>query len=172
MRRLTSSWSATMARLGFTKSRRRALTQQRMRQSYSRLSRIEPLEVRLALTWGYETLIDNGPVDNRIDMVFLGDGFVLSDSNYNNTVDYYADRVGDVTEEFYLAAPFDEYASYFNVHRVDVISNEAGISNPMANPPVYVDTALGGFLNAPSGPNNFLMVGETAVLNAAADAPD
>jgi hypothetical protein len=44
---------------------------------FSRLNGIEPLEERLAL-YASTTLVDNGPVEQRIDMVFVGDGFIES----------------------------------------------------------------------------------------------
>jgi hypothetical protein len=83
------------------------------------------------------TIINNGPTENRIDMVFLGDGYRVQD------LGQYANDVNAVIAGFFAQSPFNEYASYFNVYRVDVDSNEQGISNdPCYYPGVTRDTAL------------------------------
>ena len=67
---------------------------------------------------------ENGPAENRVDIVILGDG-------------YTAEQIGDfavdaaaLAERFLSEAPFDEYRSYFNVRRIEVISNESGADHP------------------------------------------
>ena len=67
------------------------------------------------------TIIDNGPVGNRIDIVMLGDGYT------EPNLGVYAGHVSDVIDGFFSDPPLDEYASYFNVHRVDVISTDSGV---------------------------------------------
>ena len=84
-----------------------------------------------------ETVIDNGASSNRVDMIFIGDGYTSSqlDNEYlthlQSTVDHFFSNGQD---------PFPRYSSYFNVHRVIIASNESGADKPLDN--IYVDTAL------------------------------
>jgi hypothetical protein len=82
------------------------------------------------------TLKNNGPTDKRIDLVFLGDGYTEQE------LEQYAIEVNDIASVFFQELPFNEYALYFNVYRVDVISNESGVDN---DPTLGIDkdTALG-----------------------------
>ena len=80
--------------------------------------------------WPFETIIDNGPTWNRVDLVIIGDGYDVNDINKG----IYAGDVNSVINRFFLIygffsqSPLDEYASFFNVHRVDVISEDSGVS--------------------------------------------
>lgn len=84
-----------------------------------------------------ETVIDNGSSANRVDMIFIGDGYTASQldneylSHLQSTVDHFFSNGQD---------PFPRYASYFNVHRVNIASNESGADKPLDD--VFVDTAL------------------------------
>ena len=86
----------------------------------------------------YQTLMDNGPSSNRVDIVFLGDGYTVSDiagDTYTNHISETLDRMFDSGEE-----PFSRYQSFFNVYRIDVVSNESGADVPPEG--IYRDTAL------------------------------
>ena len=84
---------------------------------------------------GVTTLIDNGPTSNRIDMVMVGDGYTLGDlSNY-------ATHVDNILPTFFAEHPYDDYSTFFNVHRVDVVSPESGVDND-PNQGVTKNTAL------------------------------
>jgi len=85
-------------------------------------------------TWSVTTVVDNGPVTNRLDVVIVGDGYTDLD------LPGYATDVANVIAGFFDDEPLDAYASYFNVHRVDVISNESGVDEPDSG--IYRDTAL------------------------------
>jgi hypothetical protein len=82
------------------------------------------------------TLQDAGPPDNRVDLVFVGDGFI------ETGLDLYAAQVEGALEVLFAEEPFTTYRSYFNVHRVDVVSNESGVDNDPL-PGIERDTALG-----------------------------
>ncbi len=84
--------------------------------------------------WNVSTLLDNGPTDNRIDIVFLGDGYT------NSELGTYQDDVNNLLSPFFAELPLDDYSKFFNVHRVDVISNESGVDNDPNG--VLKDTAL------------------------------
>lgn len=85
----------------------------------------------------YTTVVNNGASSNRVDMIFVGDGYTSTQietdyaTHVNQTIDYFFN--GD-------QAPFPRYQSFFNAHRVNVISNESGADRPLDN--YYVDTAL------------------------------
>jgi len=70
-----------------------------------------------------ETIISNGPSTNRIDLVFVGDGYMIADLNS------YASHVNAAINAFFSIEPLQSYLPLFNVHRVDVISNESGVDN-------------------------------------------
>ena len=69
------------------------------------------------------TLVSHGPSDNRIDLVFVGDGYTAAQ------MPSYASHVNSIYPTFFNEAPLDEYYSYFNIHRVDVASLESGVDN-------------------------------------------
>ncbi len=87
---------------------------------------------------GLTTLIDNGPSANRVDMVFLGDGYTASDiagGVYDTHISKMLYHMFDEGED-----PFPRYRNFFNVHRVEVVSNQSGADVPPLG--IYRDTAL------------------------------
>lgn len=107
------------------------------------------------------TMMDNGPVENRVDLVFVGDGYTEAD------LPTYAIHIGDAVADIFAEEPFGAYASYFNVHRVEVISNESGVDVPDQG--IYKDTALDMAFGSGS---NHLFVSIGKAKDAAAYAPD
>ena len=77
----------------------------------------------------------NGPNYNRINIAVLGDGYTSEElTKYSTDVDLLlADLFGE--------SPFSEYESYFNVRRIEVVSNESGADHPADG--IFRDTALG-----------------------------
>jgi hypothetical protein len=95
------------------------------------------------------TLRDNGPSSKRADLVILGDGYTAAEMGK------YAADVENVVQGIFDQEPFREYRRYFNVHRIDVESNESGVDHPERTPPVYRDTAFDSTYECPgpeSGP--------------------
>ncbi|MEC9374212.1 MAG: M64 family metallopeptidase [Planctomycetota bacterium] len=84
-------------------------------------------------TWA--TVQDNGDPLNRIDLVFVGDGYTSAEMGT------YGAHVSAAMEELFAIEPFLSYRPLFNVHRVNVISNESGVTND-PNVGVQRDTAL------------------------------
>jgi len=80
------------------------------------------------------TLIDSGPPANRIDLVFVGDGYTAGE------LPLYAQHAQRGVDELFDLPPFDRYVELFNVHRVDVASNESGVDEDPRG--VDRDTAL------------------------------
>jgi len=88
----------------------------------------------------FDTLLDNGPSSNRVDIVFLGDGYTQSDLDAGS---YELHAMGYLDFMFgggVLADPFPRYQNFFNAYAIEVVSNESGADKPSQG--VFVDTAL------------------------------
>ena len=85
----------------------------------------------------YVTVVDNGPSSNRVDLVVLGDGYREPEigTTYTSHVLGLIDYMFHQTQE-----PFARYKSFFNVHQVNIVSNESGADAPPLD--IYRDTAL------------------------------
>ena len=125
---------------------------------------VDGLAMAPAPSWDVTTVRDNGPPSNRIDLVFVGDGYTASQ------LGTYATHVANVVPAFFAQSPLDAYATFFNVHRVDVISNESGVDNDPTQG-IERDTALDmAFWTA--GIERLLGVSVSKALAAASAAPD
>jgi hypothetical protein len=72
------------------------------------------------------TIIDHGDPANRIDLACVGDGYLESE------LYLYAYHLESGAANFFAWEPFTSYATFFNVHRVDVISPESGVDHDPA----------------------------------------
>ena len=104
------------------------------------------------------TIRASGASTNRLDIVVLGDGYTA------NELTKYASDVETFLHEFFLQTPFAEYQRYFNVHRIDVVSNQSGADHPDRTPQVFRDTALNAAYNC-AGIQRLICV-DTARVNA------
>lgn len=77
-----------------------------------------------AQTFAVDTVLKNGPVAERINLVFLGDGYTAGEQTK-----FIAD-VKDILVEMFSQSPFKAYKSYFNAYAVKVISAESGANHP------------------------------------------
>lgn len=100
---------------------------------------------------------DNGPVWNRFDIVVLGDGYTRAERGKYET------DVAQLMDKLFEESPFNEYESYFNVHRVYVESNQSGADDPNRN--LSHDTALHAAYNC-DNIKRLLCVDEKAVWDA------
>src|SRR3972149_839520 len=123
-----------------------------------------PVKYRLAepSPWAVETTIDNGPPENRIDVVFIGDGYTAAE------LDLYAAHVENAVAGLFSEQPLAAYAGCFNVHRVDVISNESGVDEPGSG--IYRDTALDMAFDC-AGIDRLLCINYSKAQDAANSAP-
>ncbi len=112
----------------------------------------------------WTTIIDNGPPANRIDVVFVGDGYQEPE------LDSYAAHVLNGLNALITQEPFLTYSTYFNFHRVDVISNDSGVDNDPVQG-ILRDTALdmGFWCN---GIERLLCVNVGAAYAYASNAPE
>lgn len=83
---------------------------------------------------------DAGPNDKRINFVVLGDGYTSAE------LGKFAFDANNVIGDFFNEPPFTNYTNFFNVHTIDVISDESGADHPSDDsdnqPRLSVNTAL------------------------------
>jgi hypothetical protein len=87
----------------------------------------------------FTTIRNNGDPANRVDIVILGDGYTAAE------LGKYEANVNALLNGLFVQEPFREYERYFNVHRVDVTSNQSGADHPELG--VFRDTALDATYN-------------------------
>ena len=75
-------------------------------------------------TFAVDTVLKNGPVADRINLVFLGDGYTAGEQGK------FVTDVNDILDEMFSQAPFKQYKNYFNAYAVKVISAESGANHP------------------------------------------
>ncbi|MFH1230208.1 MAG: M64 family metallopeptidase [Planctomycetota bacterium] len=83
-------------------------------------------------------LVNNGRPQNRINIVIMGDAYKYLNKQQKN----YSQAAGQMPREFYKEPTFEEYASYFNIYRVNIASKDANVDSDLKE----CDTALGGYL--------------------------
>ncbi|MEZ5988561.1 MAG: M64 family metallopeptidase [Planctomycetota bacterium] len=88
-----------------------------------------------------KTIINNGPVDNRYDIVIVGDGYQASEE-----AKFGAD-VGKWMTNLFGREPYKSYARFFNVHTVFRASKESGADQPDVSPPIVRDTVYDASYN-------------------------
>jgi hypothetical protein len=81
------------------------------------------------------TVLDNGPPARRIDLVFVGDGYRSAD------LPGYAAQVQSALNALLAQEPYATYRTFFNAHRVDVVSAESGVDNDPTQG-IYRNTAM------------------------------
>lgn len=107
---------------------------------------------------------NQGIVDNRLDLVFVGDGYTAGEQGQFHT------DVAGVLSSMYAYEPFTSYEPYFRVTEVEVISNESGVDNDPTQG-INRDTAL-DMLYWCGGTERLLCVNVNKAYTAAAVAPD
>ncbi|HEY0658989.1 MAG TPA: M64 family metallopeptidase, partial [Pyrinomonadaceae bacterium] len=92
----------------------------------------------------FTTITNNGSPQNRVDIAILGDGYTAAQmTKYQNDVQQFLNGV-------FQQEPYREYQRFYNVHRIDVTSNQSGADHPDRTPQVFVDTALDAAYNCAS----------------------
>ncbi|MFO1078801.1 MAG: M64 family metallopeptidase [Planctomycetota bacterium] len=86
--------------------------------------------------FGWGRLVENGPSSNRVDVVVMGDGYALDDQNE------FEDIARTVADVFRKEKVLDEYFTYHNFVRVNLLSKDQGVTGFGRTK----DTALGGYI--------------------------
>ena len=71
-----------------------------------------------------KTVLLNGPTNERINIVFLGDGYK------SNEMTKYENDVQNTIDKLFEEEPYKDYKNFFNVFAVEVPSNESGTDHP------------------------------------------
>ena len=110
------------------------------------------------------TFLNNGPSSNRVDIVFLGDGYAAGEgATYQAHIDAMMHHMFNEGED-----PYPRYNKFFNGHRVDLVSAQSGADDPSVGH--YVNTALDASYRWDGVTQRLLYVNESkanAALNAA-----
>jgi IgA Peptidase M64 len=80
-----------------------------------------------AQTFEVDTVLKNGPISERINLVFLGDGYKADEQ-----VKFVTD-VNEILDAMFAEPPFKQYKGYFNAYAIKVISQESGANHPQNN---------------------------------------
>ncbi|MFC9292798.1 M64 family metallopeptidase [Streptomyces sp. NPDC057011] len=83
-------------------------------------------------------VVDNGPTADRLDVVFVGDGYTAAE------LDRFHADVSRKWAEVTAVEPYTTYRALFNVWTVDAVSRESGVSGD-PDRAVVRDTALGSY---------------------------
>lgn len=75
-----------------------------------------------------DTLFKNGKLQERINLVFLSDGYTADEMNK------YITDVNGLLDNLFNQVPFKHYKNYFNAFAVKVPSNEPGARHPQTSP--------------------------------------
>ncbi|MFG2651485.1 M64 family metallopeptidase [Streptomyces sp. NPDC048436] len=84
------------------------------------------------------SIVKNGPVDTKVDVVFIGDGY-----NASQQEDFHADARAK-WEKVSAVEPYASYKDLFNVWAVDAVSRDSGVSGDPTSD-VVKNTALGSY---------------------------
>jgi hypothetical protein len=113
-------------------------------------------------------LQQSGPSDERLDIVFLGDGYTAGQ------LGAYAADVDEVVAHLRSVQPYDSYKGAFNIWRIDSASTQSGASHYDAGQNITRDTAYGCYYGC-SGIDRLLCCDSSAVftdVNAAVPGAD
>jgi hypothetical protein len=109
------------------------------------------------------TLMDNGNIHRKVDIVIIGDGYAASDiAKFKADAKHFNDVLFD-------NSPFRERKKDFNVRAICVVSNESGIDKPDIN--VWKNTALGSMYNTFGSPRYILTEANREMRDIAGAVP-
>ncbi|MFE2031194.1 M64 family metallopeptidase [Streptomyces hygroscopicus] len=109
-------------------------------------------------------LIGNGTTADKLDVVFIGDGYTASQQE-----DFHADARSK-WDQMSAVEPYASYKDLFNVWTVDAVSRQSGVSGDPSKD-VVKDTALGSYFWC-DGVERLLCVDTAKVESYAAKAPE
>lgn len=112
-----------------------------------------------------QTVHYTGPASQRMDYVFIGDGYTAAE------MDKWRADAQKVINGFLADPLFAANKNSMNIHRVDIASNQSGVDEPDRG--IYKDTAMDGSFYC-YNIDRLLCVNETKVFNIAGQvlAPD
>ncbi len=129
----------------------------------------------LAQQFPVTVVIQNGPEEERINIVFVGDGYTAAE------IPKFRTDVANLSAYMFSVSPLKEYKQFFNVFGIEVPSNESGANHPKdaadepggdAHPELEVDNYFGSKFDF-NGIHRLLYVTKGSDVNkvAAASVP-
>lgn len=91
-----------------------------------------------AQNYEIDTILFNGHVDNRINIVILGDGYM------EHELEKFSLDVVKINNDLFKEEPFNSYSAYFNVFAIKVPSNVSGAA---LDPSMLIDNYFGSSYN-------------------------
>ena len=100
---------------------------------------------------GVDTLRRSGPINKRINLVLMGDGYITSQ------IPQYVTDATTVSSYLLNTAPFNRYQNYFNVYAIKCVSPQSGVTHagtatdvtepasPILNVTNYFDTQFDNY---------------------------
>ena len=84
-----------------------------------------------------DTIYKHGSIENRINVVILGDGFTQAE------LPVFTKEARKFADFFLDYAPYNAYRNYFNFFSIPTPSKESGVTNPGNAPDAYPDQPVG-----------------------------
>ena len=109
------------------------------------------------------TIFENGPPENKIDLLILGDGYTAEQ------LPAFHEDARRLVEVLFSTTPFRERRKDFNVRAIDTPAEDSGISRPSDG--VYRRTALGASYDIFGSERYVLTCDNAALRETAAQAP-
>lgn len=103
----------------------------------------------------FRTIAEQGPMQNRICLTFLGDGYTESEKEK-----FFTD-VAALVDDLFNGQTFQSYKSLFNIYAVFVPSKQSGITDLQRK-----DTAF-GLYRSPAGSKRAIMPGNSSAIERA-----
>lgn len=73
---------------------------------------------------GVDTLLKSGPINKRINLVIMGDGYTASQ------MPQFLTDAGTISTYLLNTSPFVNYKNYFNVFAIKCVSTQSGVTHP------------------------------------------
>ncbi|HMP87921.1 MAG TPA: M64 family metallopeptidase, partial [Lacibacter sp.] len=144
-----------------------------MRRKYLLLCFLFSIAGAQAQTFQVDTITKTGPLNKRINLVYLGDGYTAVEQSK-----FIADVIA-INNQLFNTVPFNRYKEYFNVFAIRVISVESGVkhartasdcpsagSHPVSNPNNYFGTRFDvGSIHRLVAPSNMSLMNTVLAFN-------
>lgn len=113
-----------------------------------------------------KTILKNGPVNNRYDIVILGDGYQASEQARFDS------HALAAMNKLFSKPSYGAYKKFFNVHTVYRASRQSGADHPDASPPIVKDTVYDASYNTGGTPRCLYIKNGSQASADARLAPD
>lgn len=82
------------------------------------------VQMASAQIFDVDTIQYTGPIDNRINLVILGDGYTIEEMSR------FKSDASNFSRALLSESPFSNYKNYFNIYTIETPSKESGASHP------------------------------------------